>query len=61
MRYNFKLNMENVKDYNHVPFVHPKTFLPVMTRPVRGLAREAALPSEVLRLLQEAKRRSCVR
>lgn len=27
VRYNWKLNMENVKDYNHVPFVHPKTFL----------------------------------
>ncbi|MDF5939818.1 Rieske 2Fe-2S domain-containing protein [Pseudomonas aeruginosa] len=39
VRYNWKLNMENVKDYNHVPFVHPKTFLPVMTAPVRGLAR----------------------
>ncbi len=29
-RYNWKLNMENVKDYNHVPFVHPKTFMPLM-------------------------------
>ncbi|MCF3161883.1 Rieske 2Fe-2S domain-containing protein [Pseudomonas aeruginosa] len=55
VRYNWKLNMENVKDYNHVPFVHPKTFLPVMTAPVRGLAREAAVPSEVLRLLQEGE------
>ncbi|AEO42256.1 aromatic ring-hydroxylating dioxygenase subunit alpha [Xanthomonas euvesicatoria pv. euvesicatoria] len=31
VRYNWKLNMENVKDYNHVPFVHPKTFGPLMT------------------------------
>lgn len=30
-RYNWKLNMENVKDFNHVPFVHPKTFMPLIS------------------------------
>lgn len=29
-RYNWKLNYENVLDYNHVPYVHPKTFLPLL-------------------------------
>lgn len=28
--YNWKLNFENVLDSNHVPFVHPKTFKPLM-------------------------------
>jgi phenylpropionate dioxygenase-like ring-hydroxylating dioxygenase large terminal subunit len=27
---NWKLAMENVKDHNHVPFVHPKTFSPAI-------------------------------
>lgn len=54
VRYNWKLNMENVKDYNHVPFVHPKTFLPVMTAPVNSLNADAARLSEVRRLLLHA-------
>lgn len=29
-RYNWKLNFENVLDYNHVAFLHPRTFLPLM-------------------------------
>lgn len=28
--YNWKLNFENVLDFNHVPFIHPKTFKPLM-------------------------------
>lgn len=30
--YNWKLNFENVLDSNHVPFVHPQTFRPLMER-----------------------------
>lgn len=30
--YNWKLNFENVLDYNHVPFVHPQTFRPLMKK-----------------------------
>lgn len=41
VRYNWKLNMENVKDYNHVPFIHPKTFLPILD----GLPAEPASPA----------------
>lgn len=29
-RYNWKLNFENVLDSNHVPFVHPTTFKPLI-------------------------------
>lgn len=31
-RYNWKLNYENVLDYNHIPYIHPKTFLPLMDK-----------------------------
>lgn len=55
MRYNRKLNVENVRDYNHVLFIHPKAFLPVITAPVRGLTRETVMPSEVLCPLQEGE------
>ncbi|WP_045770058.1 aromatic ring-hydroxylating oxygenase subunit alpha [Xanthomonas albilineans] len=57
VRYNWKLNMENVKDYNHVPFVHPKTFSPLMTETDRtsaGITRAADVPSEIQRLLQSS-------
>jgi choline monooxygenase len=53
VRYNWKLNMENVKDYNHVPFVHPKTFLPVMTAPIKAIKSEPQTPSLVMQLLQQ--------
>lgn len=29
-KYNWKLNFENILDWNHVPFVHPKTFSPIV-------------------------------
>ncbi|WP_244150015.1 aromatic ring-hydroxylating oxygenase subunit alpha [Xanthomonas sacchari] len=54
VRYNWKLNMENVKDYNHVPFVHPKTFGPLMTESERtpaNIERAADVPSDVEQLL----------
>lgn len=54
--YNWKLSMENVKDHNHVPFVHPKTFLPLMqsTTPVVVSAAEVASPIE--KMLRENNR-----
>ncbi|WAH62499.1 aromatic ring-hydroxylating oxygenase subunit alpha [Xanthomonas hortorum] len=55
VRYNWKLNMENVKDYNHVPFVHPKTFLPAMTAPVRSTGAASDAPSLVKELIQQAQ------
>lgn len=30
--YNWKINYENVLDYNHVPYIHPKTFLPLLDK-----------------------------
>ena len=51
VRYNWKLNMENVKDFNHVPFVHPKTFLPVMAAPVKSLPVEDDIGSVIKKLL----------
>ncbi len=47
VHYNWKLNMENVKDYNHVPFVHPRSFSPEMATPIRALAEEPDAPSQV--------------
>lgn len=32
VRYNWKLNYENVLDYNHVPYIHPKTFQPLLRK-----------------------------
>ena len=32
VKYNWKLNMENVKDYNHIQFVHPTSFSPMMAK-----------------------------
>jgi len=53
VKYNWKFNMENVKDYNHVPFVHPKTFLPVMTEMIKEIpAPELNAPSVVVELLE---------
>ena len=31
--YNWKLNFENVKDYNHVPFIHAKSFASLLDIP----------------------------
>ncbi len=40
--YNWKLNFENVLDYNHVPFVHPQTFRPLMQK---GPEHEPRVPA----------------
>lgn len=53
--YNWKLNMENVQDPNHVPFIHPKTLMPVMTSQNRILKREQEVPSALVCLLQSDK------
>ncbi len=41
-RYNWKLNFENVLDFNHVRYLHPRTFLPFM-----GTAQEPAVTGGV--------------
>ncbi len=43
-RYNWKLNYENVLDYNHVPYIHPKTFQPLLREGISD-ARQG-LPAE---------------
>jgi phenylpropionate dioxygenase-like ring-hydroxylating dioxygenase large terminal subunit len=40
-RYNWKLNFENVLDYNHIQFIHPKSFYPALTS---GSTAELAEP-----------------
>jgi phenylpropionate dioxygenase-like ring-hydroxylating dioxygenase large terminal subunit len=55
VRFNWKLTMENVKDYNHVPFIHPKTFLPAMTAMVKELPVEPDQPSIVRQMLERAQ------
>lgn len=55
VRYNWKLNMENVKDYNHVPFVHPKTFLPAMESSTKSIAVEPQAPSLVKNLIAKGE------
>lgn len=53
VRYNWKLNMENVKDVNHVPFVHPKSFFPVMEKGARPPEFiEPTQPSVILAMLE---------
>lgn len=51
--YNWKLNMENVKDYNHVPFVHPRSFLPAMATPVRSISGDPDTPSVIKAMIRE--------
>ncbi|MGZ0702091.1 aromatic ring-hydroxylating oxygenase subunit alpha [Pseudomonas piscis] len=54
VRYNWKLNMENVKDYNHVPFIHPQTFMPVMNQMVREVpSNQEGEGSEIVRIISE--------
>lgn len=56
VRYNWKLNMENVKDYNHVPFIHPQTFMPAMTQMVKEISVVGDEgDSEVIRLIDAAE------
>lgn len=42
VRYNWKLNYENVLDYNHVPYIHPKTFQPLLREGGAGRGSEAS-------------------
>ena len=41
--YNWKLNFENVVDWNHVRFVHAASFAPLMGLPRTGVAQPVAL------------------
>lgn len=43
-KYNWKLNFENVLDYNHVPFVHPRSFRPLMQK---DAVSETKVPSDM--------------
>ncbi|ERO61568.1 hypothetical protein P308_08490 [Pseudomonas piscis] len=46
--------MENVKDYNHVPFIHSQTFMPVMDQMVREVPLNLeGEDSEVIRIISE--------
>ncbi|WP_449434292.1 aromatic ring-hydroxylating oxygenase subunit alpha [Pseudomonas putida] len=51
VNYNWKFAMENVKDHNHVPFVHPKSFAPAV-RKLDHDSLDAAPASEVLNMLE---------
>lgn len=51
--YNWKLNMENVKDYNHVPFIHSKTFSPLMATPTKNTAFANDKSSIVKQLIEQ--------
>ncbi|MEZ0232282.1 MAG: aromatic ring-hydroxylating dioxygenase subunit alpha [Methylophilaceae bacterium] len=42
--YNWKLNFENVLDYNHVAFVHPRTFRPLLSTEVVPVSGEVIPP-----------------
>lgn len=55
VRYNWKLNMENVQDSNHVSFIHPKTLQPIMTSPIKMVKHDPETPSELVGLLQLGK------
>ncbi|WP_265042177.1 aromatic ring-hydroxylating oxygenase subunit alpha [Wolbachia endosymbiont (group B) of Melanostoma mellinum] len=55
VRYNWKLNMENVQDSNHVPFIHSKTLLPFITSPIKMIKHEPKAPSKLVGLLQLGK------
>lgn len=41
--YNWKLNFENVLDYNHIPFVHPQSFRPLMNK---GSEHDPRVPAD---------------
>ena len=47
-RYNWKLNFENVLDFNHVQYLHPRSFLPFM-----GAAQQSAATGRRLALEEE--------
>jgi choline monooxygenase len=42
--YNWKLNFENVLDYNHVQFIHPKSFFPILRRRTDEVGQVALSP-----------------
>ncbi|MES2552396.1 MAG: aromatic ring-hydroxylating dioxygenase subunit alpha [Pseudomonadota bacterium] len=48
--YNWKLNFENVLDYNHVAFVHPRSFKPLLSTEVIPVAAEVLPPIDATTL-----------
>ncbi|WP_455886683.1 aromatic ring-hydroxylating oxygenase subunit alpha [Pseudomonas rustica] len=46
--YNWKLNFENVVDWNHAQFVHPQTFAPLLNYTQEGAIVEAENAASVL-------------
>ncbi|WP_082145268.1 aromatic ring-hydroxylating oxygenase subunit alpha [Delftia tsuruhatensis] len=49
VNYNWKLQYENVLDYNHVPYVHPKSFLPLIKKGEKELLKyTTAFPTREL-------------
>ncbi len=51
-RYNWKLNYENVLDYNHVPYIHPKTFQPLLREGISHDTPDTAAPPPPMEGLQ---------
>jgi len=48
-QFNWKLNFENVLDYNHIPFVHPQTFKPLINKAaISSAPARKALPEKTL-------------
>lgn len=63
--YNWKLNYENVLDYNHVPYIHPKTFQPLLRDGIsderQGLPKEKPISVEARLVDQSFWTRSPIR
>jgi phenylpropionate dioxygenase-like ring-hydroxylating dioxygenase large terminal subunit len=47
-KYNWKLNFENVQDWNHIQFVHPRTLVPLVQFEVNGSPSPALLEKSLL-------------
>ena len=57
VNYNWKLNYENVLDHNHIPYIHPKSFLPLLKKVKNVEKTQESTPKpenfELLLTLQE--------
>ncbi|MDM0115256.1 aromatic ring-hydroxylating dioxygenase subunit alpha [Variovorax sp. J22R133] len=69
VRYNWKFNYENVLDGNHVPYVHPKSFQPLLREgatahkqlsPTTAPASRNALPAGESIALSKLQAQSCL-
>jgi phenylpropionate dioxygenase-like ring-hydroxylating dioxygenase large terminal subunit len=43
-KHNWKINFENILDYNHIPFIHSKSFFPYISLNVNAQAANRVLP-----------------